>query len=97
MAHIIINVLYVRALLLEPATICEMTKSLKHPLAERPAGEKRNYNTGYAMTYVEIAERLGISKEGVRQIEIRALRKLKKGMEESGITWDDFVDVIGKL
>lgn len=35
----------------------------------------------YAKTHAEIGRELGISREGVRQIEIRALRKLKAALE----------------
>ena len=42
---------------------------------ERPVGEGDGAEGG--MTYKQVAEVLGITPEGVRQIEIRALRKLR--------------------
>ena len=68
-----------------------MGKSIKHPLTR---DGKQNPPCFYAMSYQEIAEELGLTREGVRQIEIRALGKLRKGLEDAGYTWDDFIDLM---
>jgi DNA-directed RNA polymerase sigma subunit (sigma70/sigma32) len=42
--------------------------------------------------YHEIGEALGISGEAVRKIEIRALKKLRKALEEAGLKDNDLID-----
>ena len=43
------------------------------------------------MTRVEIAQSLGISRSLVEQIERKALRKLRKILEQRGYRFDDFL------
>ncbi|HEY6462742.1 MAG TPA: sigma factor-like helix-turn-helix DNA-binding protein [Polyangiaceae bacterium] len=45
--------------------------------------------TAGAMTYREIAERVGLSQARVQQIERRALQKLRVAAEKSGYSLDD--------
>ncbi len=54
--------------------------------------EKRDapYSRDYAMTLDEVAEIMGISKERVRQIECKALRKIKKRLEARGIRLEEW-------
>ena len=42
------------------------------------------------MTLAEIADIMGMSRERVRQIELRALGKIKKELYKRGITAEDF-------
>lgn len=42
-------------------------------------------------TYEEIAEELGMTRSGVRKIEQRALRKLKRALDKRGMSLDDIL------
>ena len=42
-----------------------------------------------AMTLDQVAAELGVSRERVRQIENKALKKLRAALDERGITADD--------
>lgn len=44
-----------------------------------------------AMTHQEIADHFGTSKAAVSQVEMSALRKLKKVLEMRGYTMEDFL------
>jgi transcriptional regulator with XRE-family HTH domain len=46
------------------------------------------------MTLQEIADMMGMSRERVRQIELRALGKVKKELYKRGITAEDFLTTI---
>jgi hypothetical protein len=72
------------------ATLSKMTTMPKHPLTRKGSNNKKP--DGYwNRTYDDIAEELGMTREGVRQVEIRALAKLRKGLEEMGLTFEDLV------
>lgn len=49
--------------------------------------------TGERLTYDEIGKRLGMCKNGVRAVEIRALRKIRAALAKQGIT--NFSDLFG--
>ena len=49
---------------------------------------------GYDASYKEIAKEIGCSIEGARQLEIRALAKLRKGLDDAGLTFQDFVTML---
>jgi DNA-directed RNA polymerase sigma subunit (sigma70/sigma32) len=42
-------------------------------------------------TYEEIAQELGITRSAARKIEQRALRKLRKALEDKGQTLSDYI------
>jgi DNA-directed RNA polymerase sigma subunit (sigma70/sigma32) len=42
-------------------------------------------------TYEEIAEDMGMTRSGVRKLEQRALRKVKKALDKRGMTLDDIL------
>ena len=46
------------------------------------------------MTLQEIADMMGMSRERVRQIELRALGKVKKELYKRGITAEDFLTTL---
>jgi Mn-dependent DtxR family transcriptional regulator len=46
------------------------------------------------MTLQEIADMMGMSRERVRQIELRALGKVKKELYKRGITAEDFFNCL---
>jgi transcriptional regulator len=46
------------------------------------------------MTLAEIADMMGMSRERVRQIEVRALAKVKKELYKRGITAEDFFSTL---
>ncbi|MES4792775.1 MAG: hypothetical protein C4321_07085, partial [Chloroflexota bacterium] len=39
----------------------------------------------------EVGERMQMSREGVRQIEVRALKKLQEAVAGAGATADDYI------
>ena len=47
-------------------------------------------------TYEEIAQALGMSRSGVRAMEQRALRKLKKALTAKGLQFDDLLPTQGE-
>jgi DNA-directed RNA polymerase sigma subunit (sigma70/sigma32) len=51
----------------------------------------RTSSTHGGCTLSEIASMLGIGKERVRQIEARALAKVRKAMQEKGIAAQDLI------
>jgi DNA-directed RNA polymerase sigma subunit (sigma70/sigma32) len=51
----------------------------------------RTSSTHGGCTLSEIASMLGIGKERVRQIEARALAKIRKAMQEKGIQAQDLI------
>jgi DNA-directed RNA polymerase sigma subunit (sigma70/sigma32) len=51
----------------------------------------RTSSTHGGCTLSEIANMLGIGKERVRQIEARALAKVRKAMQEKGIQAQDLI------
>ena len=51
----------------------------------------RTSSTHGGCTLSEIASMLGIGKERVRQIEARALAKVRKAMQEKGIEAQDLI------
>jgi DNA-directed RNA polymerase sigma subunit (sigma70/sigma32) len=51
----------------------------------------RTSSTHGGCTLSEIASMLGIGKERVRQIEARALAKVRKAMQEKGIQAQDLI------
>ncbi len=55
---------------------------------KRDAGLTRD---DYAMTLEEIGQELGVTRERVRQLEARALRKAKKILERWGYTLQDLL------
>jgi len=44
------------------------------------------------MTLEDVGEELGVSREDVRLMEVRALRKLRLACHEAGIEFDDFIE-----
>ena len=50
-------------------------------------------NASCEMSQVEVARILGCSKANVFKIEQRALRKLRRALEERGYKASDFIDV----
>ena len=42
------------------------------------------------MTLAEVAEQIGVTPERVRQIEVRALRKIRIALWRNGYTAEDF-------
>ena len=53
--------------------------------------KSRTSSTHGGCTLSEIANMLGIGKERVRQIEARALAKVRKAMQEKGIGAQDLI------
>lgn len=53
--------------------------------------KKENLKDGAEMLNKEIGEHLGLTGERVRQITIIALAKLRKTMEEQGVTFHDLL------
>ena len=61
-------------------------------MADKKAKKKRNLLVEHPhMTHQEIADYFGTSRAAVSQIEISALRKLKKVLEDRGYTMEDFL------
>ena len=52
----------------------------------------RTSSTHGGCTLSEIASMLGIGKERVRQIEARALAKVRKAMQEKGVKSEDLLN-----
>ena len=65
------------------------TKLLKQRTVSQP--KIRTSSTHGGCTLSEIASMLGIGKERVRQIEARALAKVRKAMQEKGIGAQDLI------
>jgi DNA-directed RNA polymerase sigma subunit (sigma70/sigma32) len=60
-------------------------------MADKKEKKKRNLLVeNPAMTHQEIADHFGTSRAAVSQLEISALRKLKRALEEKGYTMEDF-------
>ena len=61
----------------------------------------KNAEEGKIHTLHEIAEAMGVTRERVRQIEARALKKLHKRLSQvfrnEGLTPDDAMDVVRKV
>lgn len=52
---------------------------------------------GLHMTLEEIADIMGVTRERVRQIEAKALRKLRRRLALEGLTLDDLVGAMTEL
>jgi hypothetical protein len=50
----------------------------------------------YAMTLDEVAEAIGLSRERTRQIEKKALRKLRRWCQASGYRPEDLLDLAAR-
>ncbi len=48
--------------------------------------------TEYNMSLEEIAQHLGLTRERVRQIQMDALRKLRRILEQSGYSRENIID-----
>jgi RNA polymerase nonessential primary-like sigma factor len=44
-------------------------------------------------TLDEVAKAIGLTRESVRKIQLRALAKLKSILEKNGVFWDDVSDL----
>jgi DNA-directed RNA polymerase sigma subunit (sigma70/sigma32) len=42
-------------------------------------------------TYEEIAEEMGMTRSGVRKLEQRALRKVRRELDKRGMSFDDLL------
>lgn len=62
----------------------------KHASSRRSGS--RQEHSAHAMTLEEIAEELGVTRERVRQIEVRALQKARVILERRGYTLWDLLD-----
>ena len=60
------------------------------------ARSKSNLSPGqYYCTLEQVSQEIGLSREGVRKVEQRALEKVRKALEAKGITrtcLDDYTD-----
>ena len=70
-----------------------MNKNSTKLLKQRTVNQTkiRTSSTHGGCTLSEIASMLGIGKERVRQIEARALAKVRKAMQEKGIGAQDLI------
>lgn len=60
-------------------------KPVAHPLRATP---HQRYLTQPCCTFDEVAAEIGVSPERCRQIEVAALKKLRRGLEAQGLTFD---------
>lgn len=54
-----------------------------------------NYRSPHAMSDAEIAEVLGVSRQLVSQIAIKAMEKIRREFERRGVVASDFYDTEG--
>ena len=67
--------------------------SAKLPKQRTVSRTKIRTSSSYSgCTLSEVADMLGIGKETVRQIEAKALTKMRKAMQEKGIKLDDLLN-----
>ena len=60
-------------------------------------GEKLGASLGLETSLDDIAADLGITREGARQVQNRALRKVRAALEERGITQDVWLEYMTDL
>lgn len=72
--------------------------SRKNLIPKSLGGERqRHVPMGMNMTLEEIADMMGITRERVRQIEKRALQKLRRKLNSYGLTLDDLIGTMTEL
>jgi DNA-directed RNA polymerase sigma subunit (sigma70/sigma32) len=45
----------------------------------------------FELTHQEIADELNVKREGISQVEKRAMKKVKAILKEKGFTFEDFI------
>lgn len=45
----------------------------------------------FELTHQEIADELNVKREGISQVEKRAMKKVKAILKEKGLTFEDFI------
>ena len=69
-------------------TLVRYLKKYLNPREQRIIMLRFGFETGEPLTLEEVGEKLGITRERVRQIEEKALRRLKFQFARNKITWE---------